>query len=72
MTTMDAMNIPVPPEEPRKPRKEAKCIQTWLPHRVWQYRELIRHHTIRALLRRIPKHVRRIISEHHFRDYTYR
>ena len=69
---MDAAVLPDPLEPPKRPKKEGPYIQTWLPHRVWQYRELIRHHTIRALLRRIPKHVRRIISEHHFRDYTYR
>jgi hypothetical protein len=67
---MDAMTMP--PDEPRKPRREGPAFHTWLPFRVWQYRELIRHHTLRALIRRIPKHVHRIIVEHHFRDYTYR
>lgn len=66
------MDAVVDPEPPRKPKREGPYIVTRLPHRVWQYRELIRHHTLRALMRRVPRHVRRLIVEHHFRDYTYR
>ena len=50
---------------------EWRSLPHFLPHMLWQYKELMRHHSFRALLRRILN-IQRLKTEHHFRDYTYR